>query len=108
MKFFFCILFFISCAFGQKIYINSADYEELKSLPLSQDKVSDLYDFIMFQGPLNSIYDLKKIQSFDAKDIDALKPLISMRAIKNSGSKVSRISDPVSYTHLTLPTILRV
>ena len=93
MKFFFCILFFISCVFGQKIYINSADYEELKSLPLSQDKVSDLYDFIMFQGPLNSIYDLKKIQSFDAKDIDALKPLISMRAIKNSGSKVSRISD---------------
>ena len=93
MKFFFCILFFISCVFGQKIYINSADYEELKSLPLSQDKVSDLYDFIMFQGPLNSIYDLKKIQSFDAKDIDLLKPLISMRAINNSGSKVSRISD---------------
>ena len=58
MKFFFCILFFISCAFGQKIYINSADYEELKSLPLSQDKVSDLYDYIMFQGPLNTCYDI--------------------------------------------------
>ena len=49
MKFFFCILFFISLVSGQKIYINSADYQELKSLPLSQDKVSDLYDFIIFQ-----------------------------------------------------------
>ena len=69
MKFFFCILFFISCVFGQKIYINSADYEELKSLPLSQDKVSDLYDFIMFQGPLNSIYDLKKFKALTQKTL---------------------------------------
>ena len=66
MKHLLSLIFCFSFIFGQKVFINSATLEELKSLPLSENQIADVYDFILFQGPVSDIYDLIKISSIDA------------------------------------------
>ena len=93
MKHLLSLIFCFSFIFSQKVFINSATIEELKSLPLSENQIADVYDFILFQGPVSDIYDLMKISSLDARDIDSLKSLVSMKENKNINIRASRISD---------------
>ncbi len=93
MKHLLSLVFYFSIILSQKVYINSATIEELKSLPLSENQIADVYDFILFQGPATDIYDLTKIPSIGAKDIELLKPLLSIKDIKNTKRIASRISD---------------
>ena len=93
MKQLLSLIFCFSFILSQKVFINSATIEELKSLPLSENQIADVYDFILFQGPVSDIYDLIKISSIDAKDIDSLKSLVSIKDNKNINIRASRISD---------------
>ena len=93
MKHLLSLIFCFSFIFSQKVFINSATIEELKSLPLSENQIADVYDFILFQGPVSDIYDLIKISSLDAKDIVSLKSLVSIKDNKNINIRASRISD---------------
>ena len=93
MKQLLSLIFCFSFIFCQKVFINSATIEELKSLPLSENQIADVYDFILFQGPVSDIYDLIKISSLDAKDIESLKSLVSIKDNKNINVGASRISD---------------
>jgi len=93
MKHLLSLIFCFSFIFSQKVFINSATIEELKSLPLSENQIADVYDFILFQGPVSDIYDLTKISSLDAKDIESLKSLVSIKDNKNINIRASRISD---------------
>jgi len=93
MKQLLSLIFCFSFIFSQKVFINSATIEELKSLPLSENQIADVYDFILFQGPVSDIYDLIKISSIDAKDIESLKSLVSIKDNKNINIRASRISD---------------
>ena len=93
MKRLLSLIFCFSFIFSQKVFINSATIEELKSLPLSENQIADVYDFILFQGPVSDIYDLIKISSIDAKDIESLKSLVSIKDNKNINIRASRISD---------------
>ena len=93
MKHLLSLIFCFSFIFSQKVFINSATIEELKSLPLSENQIADVYDFILFQGPVSDIYDLIKISSLDAKDIESLKSLVSIKNNKNINIRASRISD---------------
>ena len=93
MKHLLSLVFYFSIILSQKVYINSATIEELKSLPLSENQIADVYDFILFQGPVIDIYDLTKVSSIGAKDIESLKPLLSIKDIKNTKRIASRISD---------------
>ena len=93
MKHLLSLIFCFSFIFSQKVFINSATIEELKSLPLSENQIADVYDFILFQGPVSDIYDLIKISSLDAKDIESLKSLVSIKDNKNINIRASRISD---------------
>ena len=93
MKHLLSLIFCFSFIFSQKVFINSATIEELKSLPLSENQIADVYDFILFQGPVSDIYDLIKISSIDAKDIESLKSLVSIKDNKNINIRASRISD---------------
>ena len=78
MKHLLSLIFCFSFIFSQKVFINSATIEELKSLPLSENQIADVYDFILFQGPVSDIYDLTKISSLNAKDIESLKSLVCL------------------------------
>ena len=93
MKHLLSLIFCFSFIFSQKVFINSATIEELKILPLSENQIADVYDFILFQGPVSDIYDLIKISSLDAKDIESLKSLVSIKDNKNINIRASRISD---------------
>ena len=93
MKHLLSLIFCFSFIFSQKVFINSATIEELKSLPLSENQIADVHDFILFQGPVSDIYDLIKISSLDAKDIESLKSLVSIKDNKNINIRASRISD---------------
>ncbi len=93
MRSLFFYVFSITLIIGQKISLNSASIEDLKTLPLSKNQVADLYDFVLYQGPINDIYDLAKISSFESENINALKSLISITSSDNTKKNVSRISD---------------
>ena len=93
MKHLLSLIFCFSFIFSQKVFINSATIEELKSLPLSENQIADVYDFILFQGPVSDIYDLIKISSLDAKDIESLKSFVSIKDNKDINVRASRISD---------------
>ena len=93
MRSLFFYVFSITFIIGQKISLNSASIEDLKTLPLSENQVADLYDFVLYQGPLNDIYDLAKISSFEPENINALKSLISITSNDDTKKNVSRISD---------------
>ena len=93
MRSLFFYVFSITLIIGQKISLNSASIEDLKTLPLSENQVADLYDFVLYQGPVNDIYDLAKISSFEPENINALKSLISITSSDDTKKNVSRISD---------------
>ena len=93
MRSLFFYVFSITLIIGQKISLNSASIEDLKTLPLSENQVADLYDFVLYQGPVNDVYDLAKISSFEPENINALKSLISITSNDDTKKNVSRISD---------------
>ena len=84
MRSLFFYVFSITVIIGQKISLNSASIEDLKTLPLSENQIADLYDFVLYQGPINDIYDLAKISSFESENINALKSLISITSSDNT------------------------
>ena len=71
------VLLFISCCFCiDKIDINNTSYNQIASLPLSQNKLDDLWLYVNSVGEIDTIYDLLNVNSLDAKDIKELKKYI--------------------------------
>ena len=88
------ILFFMTTIIlAQKVSINSATLEDIKTLPLSDRQAANVHEFILFQGPIENIYELGKIDNIQPGDINSLKPLISVGIKKDISSTVSRLSD---------------
>jgi len=86
------ILLIFCWLFSQKIAINQATLEEFQSLPLTQKQVDALYEFVLFQGPVNEIYDILQISDFDVETLNRLKPLITLSK-NNQDTKSSRLQD---------------
>ena len=59
----------------EKIDINSASIEELNSLPITQEKIDSIKNFLDYEY-IKSIYDLIYIENIDIEDIHAIRPLI--------------------------------
>lgn len=59
------------------IDINRASIEELKRLPISPEEARAIYEFIQKRGPLQSVYDLSKIEGLKTC-ICKLKPYIKV------------------------------
>jgi len=87
------LLFMTSIILAQKMPINSATLEDIKTLPLSEQQASSVHEFILFQGPIENIYELGKVNNIQPGDINSLKPLISVGIKKDINSTVSRLSD---------------
>ncbi len=86
------ILLVVSTLFSQRIQLNYATFEEIKSLPLTLDQAYELYDYVVFQGPVTSIYELSNIPGFDASIVQSIKPLIALETQDIKGGK-SRLQD---------------
>jgi len=81
MKKYFLILIFIgifSVNFAEKIDLNIADINELKTLPITEKQASDIYEYRYFIKFFKSIYELREIPSIDQETLNRLKPLISV------------------------------
>ena len=70
------VLFFSCFLCFDKIDINNTSYNQFASLPLSKNKLEDLWLYVNSVGEINTIYDLLNVQSLDAKDIKELKKYI--------------------------------
>ncbi len=63
---------------AQQLKLNTASLEEIQSLPLTVEQADALYEFVLFQGPVTSIYQLAVLPGFDAMVLDEIKPLVSL------------------------------
>ena len=91
------ILFFMTTIIlAQKVPINSATLEQIKTLPLTEKQASSVYKYILFQGPIGNIYELDKVDNIQPENIQSLKPLISISLEQEMSSTVSRLSDRYS------------
>ncbi len=78
-----CLLILIflgmfSVYFAEKIDLNIAELNELKTLPITGKQASDIYEYRYFIKFFKSIYDLREIPSIDQKTLNKLKPLVSV------------------------------
>ena len=91
MRYFLCFIFTI--CFAQKIAINSASFEEIRSLPLTDSQLESLYEFVLYHGPIENIYDLNKVDALGLEDIQNLKELVNFNIQYESNVIGSRLSD---------------
>ena len=91
MRYFSCFIFTI--CFAQKIAINSASFEEIRSLPLTDSQSESLYEFVLYHGPIENIYDLNKVDALGLEDIQNLKELVNFNIQYESNVIGSRLSD---------------
>ena len=66
------IFFMTTIILAQKVPINTATLEQIKTLPLTEEQASSVYDYILFQGPIGNIYELDKVDNIQAKNIQSL------------------------------------
>ena len=84
----------MSIVFAQKVSINNATLDQVKTLPLTEDQALNVYEHILFQGPIENIYELGKIENIKPENIQALKPLVSISMkYDTTSAPVSRLSD---------------
>ncbi len=91
MRYFLCFIFTI--CFAQKIAINSASFEEIRTLPLTDSQSESLYEFVLYHGPIENIYDLNKVDALGLEDIQNLKELVNFNIQYESNVIGSRLSD---------------
>ena len=88
------LIIMMSMVFAQKVSINNATLDQVKALPLTEDQALNVYEYILFQGPIENIYELGKIENIEPENIQALKPLISISMkYDTTSAPVSRLSD---------------
>lgn len=56
--------------------INGASLEEIRRLPVSEEIARDIYERILYGGPLESVYDLNRLPGMDFLTFQRIKPLI--------------------------------
>ena len=84
--------------------INHATREDLERIPfLSNDEVADILEYIYRNQEMKTTAELAMIRSLTFTNRRLLPYFIVITPVEKRSSLT-----PVSYTHLTLPTILRV
>ncbi|MBW6515581.1 MAG: helix-hairpin-helix domain-containing protein [Candidatus Cloacimonetes bacterium] len=61
-----------------KVDLNTATLEELKSLPITNEQAEDIYDYRHYISFFRTIYDLRNIPSIDQETMLKLRPLVSI------------------------------
>ena len=69
-------LFLNICLSINKVDINNSTYEELKVIPIADDKLVHIYKYISNYGYVNTIDELLDIESITSKDVMTLKKYI--------------------------------
>ncbi len=73
------LLFLIVCFYAQALIdLNTASYEELKTLPITQKQAKDIYEYREFVSFFKSIFDLRNIDSVDQETLLEIRPLVKV------------------------------
>ena len=75
----------------QKIDVNRASWEQIKSLPIPQELARAIYRRVQFKGPFSSIYQLWEIKGMDAQNFKKLKELIAIEPVPPASPVQERI-----------------
>jgi len=68
----------VSFLLASTIDLNTATYDEIKSLPITESQAQAIYQYRQYTAFFESIYDLRKISSIDQKTLLQLRPLVSI------------------------------
>ena len=85
------IYILIICGFSfsdEKVDINNATLEEISKLPLTSEKIDDIYKYMLENGKINHIYELASISSIGSEDLKILKKYISVHEIANKDNSL--------------------
>ncbi len=67
---------FIIPDYKDKVDLNTATYDEIAKLPITEQQAKDIYNYREYIAFFKSIYDLRKIPSIDQETLLKLKPLV--------------------------------
>jgi hypothetical protein len=56
--------------------LNSASYEQISSLPISEGQARAIYELLTYEGPIRSIYELRALPEIDQATLLKIKPLV--------------------------------
>jgi len=74
-----------------QLNINSASFEDILKLPISEELAEKLYQRIQFSGPFTSIYELNTIEGIDQQLFLQLKPLIWIEPYAPKSEREERV-----------------
>ena len=63
---------------SEKIDLNSASYDELKTLPISEEKIASISKFLEFES-VETIYDLLYVPGFSIQDIHDIRSFVKIQ-----------------------------
>ncbi len=78
---------------SQLVDLNTAPYELIKTLPLTSEQVRAIWDWRLYIGQFNSIYDLLKVKGLDYDTFLKIKPLVSISPVPPQRESAQRIED---------------
>jgi len=77
------LIFFVTL-YSQTISINDCSFSELEDLPISQNKIESIYEYLSKSGSIEEIFDLLNAENITVEDIHKIKPFIVIHAQEDS------------------------
>jgi DNA uptake protein ComE-like DNA-binding protein len=75
------------------VLLNTATLQEIQSLPISPDLAKKIWDYVYYQGPFKSVYELRQIPGMDQVTFDRLKPLVQINPPVTLDTRAERVRD---------------
>ncbi len=69
----------LGSALAEPVDINNASLSDMYDLPLSDEQVQAVYEYVQFHGPLTSVYELTNVKLLENADIQQLKTSIILK-----------------------------
>ena len=92
---FFLILFLLPIGLmaGEKIDINNASPDELRQLPVPEESILLLEEFLLYHGEFTSIYQIRDIEGISYEDFLVLKNMLAIFPKISSDITANKIED---------------
>ncbi|NQU27207.1 MAG: hypothetical protein HQ528_02845 [Candidatus Marinimicrobia bacterium] len=72
------LILLLTVSQAQLLKLNRATFDEIAGLPITIEQAELLYDYVVYQGPVTTVYQLTEIPGFDSQLLEVLKPLVSL------------------------------
>jgi DNA uptake protein ComE-like DNA-binding protein len=73
--------------------LNRATYEQIKSLPITEEQALAIYNLLTYDGSISSIYELRALPEIDQETLLRIKPLVRVNPPSEADERQERIDD---------------